>query len=245
MPNRASDLVLTRLIAPGYAPGFLTSPAAVADAALPPGFTLLEVIYGTDFKGLFGQEVVPYGIVVKEGSSGQVVVAIRGTDSVLEWLEDGWAVPEPWPFAATGGRTHKGFTDVYQTLTAGGQPLQGYLEALGGLIVVTGHSLGAALANLLAAALGTACRSCTTFEGPRVGDVAFCNWMDDRLAAFWRYVIIGDVVPHVPPEALGYSHAGTEIELDPAGVIPLTLDPKVYLESHHQLSSVQELLSAP
>jgi len=153
MPNRASDLVLTRLIAPGYAPGFLTSPAAVADAALPPGFTLLEVIYGTDFKGLPGQTVTPYG-TVSTGPDGQTYVALRGTDSAEEWLSDGWAVPEPWPFAATGGRTHKGFTDVYQTLTAGGQPLQGYLEALGGLIVVTGHSLGAALANLLAAALG-------------------------------------------------------------------------------------------
>ena len=101
------------------------------------------------------------------------------------------------------------------------------------------------IAALMAAALGSGCGYCETFEGPRVGDLAFCKWMDSRVPNFYRDVIIGDVVPHAPPENLGYFHAGIEIDLDPSGVIPLTLDSKVFLESHHVLSSVQLLLEAP
>jgi predicted lipase len=138
--------------------------------------------------------------------------------------------------------THKGFTDVYETLVVGNQRLADYLA--GKNAIVTGHSLGAALANLLVAELGTDCAYGCTFEGPRVGDAEFVAWMDRRVLLY-RYVIIGDVVPHAPPENLGYFHAGIEIDLDPAGVIPLTLDPKVYLESHHQLVNVQAILNAP
>lgn len=241
MPDKAQSLFLASLIAPGYSPGFLASPLQTATTALygVGRFDLVEIVWGVDFKGLFGQESVPYGIVAREAVSGQFYCALRGTDSAIEWLEDGWAIPEPWPFA---GNTHKGFTDVYQTLTVGPQRLSDYL--LGRKAIVTGHSLGAALANLLAAALGPECLSCTTFEGPRVGDLAFCNWMDARTPDFFRYVIIGDVVPHAPPEKLGYFHSGIEIDLDPSGVIPLTLDPKAYLEGHHVLTSVLALLNA-
>lgn len=240
MIDRAKSLLLTYLIAPGYAPGFLAAPLQIADIALARlGFDAVDVVYGIDFKGLFGQERVPYGIIARCSSTGQVYCALRGTDSFQEWLEDGWAIPEPWPFA---GHTHKGFTDVYQTLTVGSVKLSDYLADKNA--IVTGHSLGAALATLLAASLGKLCQLCVTFEGPRVGDLGFCEWMDERLTSFFRYVIIGDIVPHAPPENLGYFHAGTEIELDPAGILPLTLDPKVYLESHHILTSVQTLLTS-
>jgi hypothetical protein len=244
MTDKATSLFLTNLIAPGYLPGFLASPLQVARDALDGvgRFDLVEIVYGVDFKGLFGQEQVPYGVVARSASGGQLFCAIRGTDSVKEWLEDGWAVPEPWPFASAGVRTHKGFTDLYETLTVGVTKLSDYLRPH--TPIVTGHSLGAALANLLAADLGPDCLSCTTFEGPRVGDLAFTQWMDAHVPSFFRYVIIGDVVPHAPPENLGYFHAGTEIDMDPSGVIPLTLDPLKYLADHHVLASVQKLLLA-
>jgi predicted lipase len=142
-----------------------------------------------------------------------------------------------------GVRTHKGFTDLFETLAdMNGKSLLGALAGLSP--IVTGHSLGAALAALLGAALGPSCPLCVTYEGPRVGNEDFCRWSDARLQAFYRYVIVGDVVPHAPPENLGYMHAGIEIDLDPAGVIPLTLDPETYLASHHVLTSVQAILEA-
>lgn len=244
MIDKATSLFLTKLIAPGYLPGFLTSPLATAVAALAPvgKFDLVQIVYGTDFKGLFGQETVPYGLVAREALSGQVYCALRGTDDPKEWMEDGWAVPEPWPFSKAGARTHAGFTGVYETLVVGQEKLADYLRQH--TPVVTGHSLGAALANLLAADLGQDCLLCVTFEGPRVGDLIFANWMDSIVSAFYRYVIIGDIVPHAPPELLDYFHAGTEIDLDPSGVIPMTIDPEAYLLSHHQLIYVQQLLEA-
>lgn len=245
MPSQAQSILLTRLIALGYDDRFLGAPEAVAKVGLAAlGFDLVSVIWGTDFKGLFGQERVPYG-TVSRGPNGHTFVALRGTATIEEWLEDGWAIPEPWPFPASPDvRTHKGFTDLFETLTDGlNRPILGLLS--GGGVIVTGHSLGAALATLLAAALGPSCSYCETFEGPRVGNDAFCRWMDSRVVSYFRDVIIGDIVPHAPPENLGYFHPGVEIDLDPTGVIPLTLDPKEYLESHHVLKSVQALLLAP
>jgi lipase (class 3) len=240
VPDKAQSLLLCDLIAPGYVPGFLAYPAKMAEIALTSlGFELVDIVYGIDFKGLFGQERVPYGIIAKASATGQIYCAFRGTDSLKEWLEDGWAIPEPWPFA---GHTHKGFTDVYQTLTVGMVHIVDYLADKNA--IVTGHSLGAALATLVAAALGKLCPLCVTFEGPRVGDLGFIEWMDERVPSFFRYVIIGDVVPHAPPENMGYQHAGTEIDMDPAGIIPLTLDPEEYLLTHHQLTYVRELIAA-
>ena len=239
MIDKASSLLLCRLIGIGYAPTFLGAPEPTANAMLPTGFSLVGIIWGTDFKGLFGQERVPYG-TLSQGPDGQTYVALRGTDSVKEWISDGWAVPEPWPFSQDPAvHTHQGFTDIFQTLTLGEKPLLGALDGLKPL--VTGHSLGGALAALLAPALGNGASCGVTFEAPRVGNGEFAAWSDRRVLTY-RYVIIGDVVPHAPPENLGYYHAGLELDLDPAGVIPLTLDPETYLLSHHQLAYVQELL---
>jgi hypothetical protein len=240
-PDKAAALFLTRLIAPGYSAGFLSDPLGTASAALAgvDKFDLIQPITGTDFKGLFGQEVVPYGLVLRRAYTGQVYWALRGTDSGREWMENGFALPEPWPFA---GHTHKGITDVYQTLSVGPQRLADYLR--GKNAIGTGHSLGAGLANLLAADLGADCQLCVSFEGPRVGDSAFCDWMDSRVSSFFRYIIIGDVVPHAPPEWMGYRHAGMEIELDPGKLLPFSSDPLKELGNLHVLSSVQTLLLA-
>ena len=245
MPDRAQSILLTRLIALAYDDRFLVAPEAVAKVALAAlGFDLVSVVWGTDFLGLFGQERVPYG-TVSRGPNGHTYVALRGTATVKEWLEDCWAVPEPWPFSQDPGvHTHQGFTDLFETLSD--SQGKGLLGALAGeQVIVTGHSLGAALAALCAAALGASCAYCETCEGPRVGNEAFCKWMDGRVPAYFRDVIIGDVVPHAPPENLGYFHPGVEIDLDPSGVIPLTLDPEEYLKTHHVLTSVQLLLEAP
>ena len=242
MPDKAQSLLLTRLIAIGYDDRFLAAPEPVAKVGLATlGFDLVSIIWGTDFKGLFGQERVPYG-TVSRGPNGYTFVALRGTADAKEWIEDAWAFPEQCPFGPAGVQTHKGFTDLYETLADGqGKSLYGALGCGG--VTVTGHSLGAALATLLAAHLGPLCAYCETFEGPRVGDQAFCQWMDGRVSSHFRDVIIGDVVPHAPPEALRYGHAGVEIDFDPTPiVIPPGTDWEGHLRLLHILTSVQTVL---
>jgi hypothetical protein len=240
--DKAQSLLLTRIIGLGYEPNFLSDPVGTAQAGLPAlGLAFLDIIWGTDFKGLFGQETVPYGILASD-STGQLYAAFRGTDDAKEWLEDGWAVPEPCPFVA-GGRTHQGFTDLYATLALGSKTAP--VVALSGKgAIITGHSLGAALATLLAANLCTSCKECITFEGPRVGDVPFTMAMDTTVPAHFRLVIICDLVPHAPPEMLSYSHAGIEVEMDPTGKIPPGADLEEHFRNLHVLASVQTLIEA-
>lgn len=244
MIPKAQSLLLTDLIAIGYDDRFLVAPEAVAKVRLAAlGFSLVSVVWGVDFKGLFGQERVPYGLIATD-PQGQPYCAIRGTDDAKEWLEDAWAFPEPWPFAEAGVHTHKGFTDVYQTLCDDtGTPLLAVLAPME--VIVTGHSLGGALAYLIGAALGQSCSLLQTFEAPRAGDKAFCNWMDGRVKAHFRTVIVGDLVPHAPPELLGYSHAGIEIDMDPAGLaIPADTLPLDRARFLHVLPSVQRLIAS-
>lgn len=250
MPDRAQSLLLCDLIALGYDDRFLVAPEAVAKVALAKvGFTLVSVVYGTDFNGLFGQETVPYGVVAKDGA-GKVYVALRGTDDAKEWLEDGFAIPETATIFPPNVRVHKGFTDVYQTLRIGqtgdSMPLAAFLRAKD-MSTVTGHSLGGALAYLLGAHLGPSCAYLETFEAPRVGDQAFCQWMDSRCPSHYRDVIVGDVVPHAPPEILGYRHAGVEIDMDPAPLLPLPSGNSLEAlaaraRALHVLTSVQAIL---
>ena len=77
---------------------------------------------------------------------------------------------------------------------------------------VSGHSLGGALAVLLAATLaenGIPVAGLYTFAAPRVGDEAFAEQLNGSLAgkAHWRVVNEADLVPHLPSE-LRFSHGG-------------------------------------
>ena len=180
MPERAQSILLTKLISLGYDDRFLVAPEAVATVGLAAiGFTLVSVVYGTDFKGMFGQETVPYGTISKD-ASGKVYIAFRGTDDAKEWLEDGFAIPETATIFPPNVRVHKGFTDVYQTLRIGqtgdSMPLAAFLRAKD-MSTVTGHSLGGALAYLLGAHLGPSCAYLETFEAP--------GWAIRRSASGW------------------------------------------------------------
>ena len=71
--------------------------------------------------------------------------------------------------------------------------------------------------------------------------------MDSRCPSHYRDVIVGDVVPHAPPEILGYRHAGVEIDMDPAPLLPLPSGNSLEAlaaraRALHVLTSVQAIL---
>ena len=175
------------------------------------------------------------GVVGLSASTNEVVVAFRGTTGAIEWLEDfdisqvaaSLSVNASAPCA--GCLISKGFSvDTYLTIRA--QLLAAVRATLaaaapGAALVVTGHSLGGALAevatfDLLASGLPVAAH--ISFGTPRVGNAAWAAaWtaaaeraMPD---AHHRVIHNLDLVPRLPPNIdLGFFHPPREIWYDEA-----------------------------
>ena len=167
------------------------NPATIKN--MPAGYTLVRTIQMTDSFGPQQQRVL-YGFVAVGGDPKTAVIAIRGTESNMEWWDDFQWGTVPFTHVANGGNVAQGFYDIYNTfgtMTPGQQEstapsttfaadvaqaaTQGLAAEVdpGDLpVVVTGHSLGAALATMLVADLtaNTALKpQAWTFASPRVG----------------------------------------------------------------------------
>ena len=194
-----------------------------ADFVPPAGYQLVSKIYADDITDNLPDFKV-FGFIAS--SDSDVVVAIRGTQGVLEWLMDSQFVPIPFPFLAAG-RTEKGFTRFYSTFRTGPSPAHPrVIDALrslsaGGTVKtlrITGHSLGAALATLLAldvAGNGVfAGPTVYTFASPKVGDKVFAGTYDDLVPTSFRVSNLNDIVPHLPPRLAGYIHVDAEVPIN-------------------------------
>jgi triacylglycerol lipase len=145
------------------------------------------------------------------------IVAFRGTEpeDAADLFADINAVQTPWNDEADRGigRVHAGFANAL--LNDGiASTLKSHLASAGGAprVLVTGHSLGAALATLMASL--TPC-DLYTFGSPLVGDASFVQ--ATRQIAHVRYVDCCDGVTLVPPTEFGFVHAGTLRYIDRTG----------------------------
>jgi len=108
-------------------------------------------------------------------------------------------------------------------------------------VAVTGHSLGAALATLYAMdnahsdqlPMPLLC----TFASPRVGDARFAASFNELGLASWRVVNAPDIVPHFPPEFLGFSHIDTLQQFSSSGKV------RSSPECWHSLSTYLSLIN--
>jgi len=144
------------------------------------------------------------------GSDGVALVAFRGTqpDSIEDLLTDARARFEPWPEA--GGRVHAGFAAAARAVLPS---VRDWLTAVAAAdLVLTGHSLGAALATLAASVLEPTLL--VTLGSPRVGDTAFARSVS---CAATRLVNCCDLVTELPPPLGGYTHAGELLYVTRAG----------------------------
>eukprot|EP00186_Timspurckia_oligopyrenoides_P003866 CAMPEP_0182445876 /NCGR_PEP_ID=MMETSP1172-20130603/3835_1 /TAXON_ID=708627 /ORGANISM="Timspurckia oligopyrenoides, Strain CCMP3278" /LENGTH=777 /DNA_ID=CAMNT_0024641707 /DNA_START=15 /DNA_END=2348 /DNA_ORIENTATION=- len=89
-------------------------------------------------------------------------------------------------------------------------------------ILCTGHSLGGALATLLASdaavwfaePLGVKIEK-VNFGSPKVGNVQFAKWFNDRIPTSYRVVNDADVIARIP--RTDYHHAGCTVLLNESG----------------------------
>lgn len=148
----------------------------------------------------------------------EAVVAFRGTDpaDLENWIEDlKSAVHTDYPLSGCSGcQTAEGFTQSYMALRS--QIMSALPNYYQGSVIVTGHSLGAAMAGLCAFDLqqqGYNLETVYTFGQPRVGDETFFNTFQSMfpLGSYYRVVHYKDIVPHLPFEIMGYHHMSTEV----------------------------------
>jgi triacylglycerol lipase len=105
-----------------------------------------------------------------------------------------------------GGRVHAGFAQVFREISSDIDTIV-QRRRPGQRLFLAGHSLGGALATLAAAHIDpNDITAVYTYGSPRIGDSVFAaNLPSDR---YFRCVYGQDWVATVPPDFLGYVHAG-------------------------------------
>ncbi|WP_165219393.1 lipase family protein [Aquisphaera insulae] len=140
-----------------------------------------------------------------------VLLSFRGTENLGDWLGNLNMVQTTRPY----GAVHRGFLGAFQVVE---EELTRILTTFGDRpLLITGHSLGGALAMVAAAEwqgrLPTAW--VYTYGQPAVGRGDFPGFMEEHYdGRIFRFVNDDDVVPRVPPF---YQHVGKLIHFDAAG----------------------------
>jgi hypothetical protein len=144
--------------------------------------------------------------LLAEGAGGLSVIAFRGTDAddPTDLGYDADLLLSPWK---QGGRVHKGFAKAFDEVRL---DVENALRRIAGRVLFTGHSLGAALATLLASVRKPDCLY--TFGSPKVGDKDFIDSLN--AVSSQRYVDCCDLVARMPPDIFGFAHLGNAHYID-------------------------------
>jgi len=166
-------------------------------------------------------DLVYYGFIAQHKSTQDYVIAIRGTENVLEAIADAFFVPTAFKEFNNNGLVPSGFYDLYESglivsppdattqivplllKIVAADPVLMMPDARNVRTVVAGHSLGATLATYYAAAasagLGKGLNlSVYTYASPMTGDATFAGIYNNNVADNCRIYNVPDVVPKVP-----------------------------------------------
>jgi len=164
---------------------------------------------------------------VMDKENGNVTISVRGTDSFSDVLHD----LNIWKCAATTWhdgklcvdntsdcRVHRGFNKCAAAVCP---RIAQWVETRDGNVndvYITGHSLGGAVATLLAYQLHglikarDASLQVVTFGCPRVGNHAFMKTYNNTVHSHFRFTTINDIISCVP--TFNYYHVGHSVYLD-------------------------------
>lgn len=173
---------------------------------------------------IIGIQLGYYGFIAQNKNAPyNYVMAIRGTQAAVEWFDDALINPLPFKDVANGGQVAAGFLALFESglLVTPPDVKNGTLPLLklkdvaanptwampdAGKVptVISGHSLGSALATLYA--ISTANNSggqsgdlsVYTFASPMVGDQTFANTYNNSPLQNYRICNIQDKIPTLP-----------------------------------------------
>jgi hypothetical protein len=215
-------------------------------------YAVVTTIYAndlaTDVDPMRTDQIVSFGVVAQD-PLGNVVVAIRGTDGIFEWVQDARFLLVKCPILAGAGLSEDGFTAVYESLRIAQDPASKRLvDALPGLafplavtsMTICGHSLGGAVATLLALDVGANTKfanpTAYTYASPRTGDPSFVDTYNQLVPNTYRFANRLDLVPKLPAPPL-YDHVLGLYDLNPMMKV------KWDIPCEHHLTSYLYLLS--
>jgi hypothetical protein len=242
-------------------PDNLANSAGKAISAGGTAYTVVTTIYAfdlvTDMNPGRGNNQVSIGLICQADGTGDVVIAIRGTEGIEEWINDAEFLLVRCPFLAGAGHTEDGFTAMYNSLRIGvaaGSP--SVVDALATLpfrqpvssLTICGHSLGGALVTLLAldvaANTGFTNPTVYTYASPRAGDPLFASTYNQVVKNSFRIANRIDLVPKLPLPPF-YEHVDVLYDLNPVRLLPLP--PRILVKPTiacaHFLDSYLHLLS--
>ncbi|KAJ3024036.1 hypothetical protein HKX48_007967 [Thoreauomyces humboldtii] len=179
------------------------------------------------------------GYVAYNTANKEIIVAYRGTMSVrsaitdLQLIKADLAPSYTRISVAPGVEVHSGFLNAVKITQDRVAAAIAYIQSTvpgskAYTITVTGHSLGGAIAMLSAIqlydVLGQSAGSriqVYTYGEPRVGNPAFAAWVYTLpfSSKIYRVTHLADIVPHLPPQFLGFLHHRSEFWINSAGTI--------------------------
>ncbi|KAI7872486.1 Alpha/Beta hydrolase protein [Spinellus fusiger] len=162
------------------------------------------------------------GYITRNDQSKEIQLVFRGSHSIPNWIANILAVKKAYP-PVPGASVHSGFFDAYMSTQSTVVPI--IIDQLNKnpsyRVMVTGHSLGGALATFAGLDLyqrhekiNAANLIVRTYGGPRVGNDRFAYYFTSTAIPLERTVNNRDIVPHLPPQSSGFLHPGVEYWID-------------------------------
>ncbi|KXN71805.1 alpha/beta-hydrolase, partial [Conidiobolus coronatus NRRL 28638] len=155
-----------------------------------------------------------------EPSTKEIIISHRGSQNLQNWIMDFNFNKAKLPNSPEGTLVHEGFLNMYQSLAS---QINSYLmnmldsrEYRGYKVVITGQSLGGALATIHIVDIASMIKNkgieieLYTYHSPRVGNQEFVNHAVSLDFPTARYTNRADIFSHLAPRSWGYVHIPVE-----------------------------------
>lgn len=157
------------------------------------------------------------GIVRYSSHHDANIISYRGSIDIQNWIDDFTFVQKKEYKNLPNALVHEVFYRLYQEVAkqvvASVQDIRKEHEVA--MILVSGHSMGGAVALICAIELSMLralyVQAVYTFGHPRAGNFAFAELMQKNVPNLFRVTHNHDIVPHLPPTYLNYRHSAVEV----------------------------------
>lgn len=142
------------------------------------------------------------------------VIVFQGSNDLGDWI----ANLDTVRIDHGNGKVHNGFYRCMQSLLP---MVEDYCRSVQKPLYFTGHSLGAAIATLMALEVGREIEGVYLFGSPRVGDSTFAKNYAKKVKQTFRFENARDPVPRLPRTWWGFAEVGERVWFDKRGRMTL------------------------